>query len=89
MTRAAGRVTALLLAALAAALLSLALLASPATAADETESHGDEATGFGSGQWDGMLLAAGAGLVMGLVAFSMSDPGGIPRVGHGDGHGHH
>ena len=83
MTRAARRAIPALLAVLTAILLSLALAAGPAVAADDAGGdHGTtaEASGFGSGQWDGMLLAAGAGLVMGLLAFAMSRPGEIDRV---------
>ena len=91
MTRAARRAIPALLAVLAAALLSLALFAGPAMAAEESSGdHGEEElTGFGSGQWDGMLLAAGAGVILGVLAFSMSRPGEIHRADdnhapHGD-----
>ncbi len=85
MTRAARRAIPALLAVLAATLLSLALFAGPATAADDAEESGGlgttEATeGFGTGQWDGMLLAAGAGLLMGILVFAMSKPGDIHKV---------
>lgn len=84
MTRAARRAIPALLAVLTATLLSLALLAGPAAAADDAEGdHGitsEQASGFGTGQWDGMLLAAGAGLLMGLLVFAMSRPGDIHRV---------
>ena len=89
MTRAARRAIPALLAVLAAALLSLALFAGPALAADETEEdHGEETTesaeteaaGFGTGQWDGLVLAAVAGVIVGVMAFSMSNPGEIHKV---------
>lgn len=83
MTR-ARRALPALLAVLTAALLSLALFAGPALAADDAEDHGDEktaaASGFGTGQWDGMVLAAGAGLIVGVMAFAMSRPGEIHKV---------
>lgn len=88
MTRAARRATTVLLATLTAALLSLALFAGPALAADDAEEdHGEETTsadeelsGFGTGQWDGLVLAAGAGLIVGALGFAMSRPGEIDRV---------
>ena len=85
MTRAARRAIPALLAVLTATLLSLALMTGPATAADGSgegghveEAHGQ--SGFGSNQWDGMLLAAGAGVILGILAFAMSKPGDIDRV---------
>ena len=81
MTRAAHRVIPAMLAVLTAALLSLTLFAGPAVAADETsEDTGKELTGFGTGQWDGLLLAAGAGVILGGLAFAMSKPGEIHRA---------
>ncbi len=99
MTRAARRATPLLLAALTAMLLSAALLAGPALAADDgvggqaaeeaTQSDAEpvhavarEAEGFGTGMWDGMLLAAVTGMLLGFVVFGMSRPGEIDRAGH-------
>lgn len=81
MTRAACRATTVALAALAATMLSLALLAGPARATEGEEATSgepaEEASGFGSGQWDGLLLTAVAGLVVGGVVFAMSSPGQI------------
>ena len=49
------------------ALTALFLFALPAAAAEETPSP--PAEGFGSGLWDGMLLAAVFGVIMGFVVF--------------------
>ena len=57
-------------------LFATAVLALPAAAA-ETEA---EATGFGSGEWDGLIVTAIAGILLGVWAFAVSDPGGIPRA---------
>lgn len=67
----------LLLAALGASLTSLVLLALPAFA---TEGEEAAAGGFGSGQWDGVLLAVVVGAVLGALVFADADPGGIPRA---------
>lgn len=50
--------------------------------ADEGE-HGDDAkkaTGFGTSKFDALIVAALAGIVMGSVAYGMSNPGDIERV---------
>lgn len=75
------RLPAVLLTALTA-VLCLALFAAPATAADEA-ADGAAAEGFGTGQWDGMILAAIIGTVMAGVTFSMSRPGDIEKVAEG------
>lgn len=93
MTRAARRATALLLAALTALLLSVALLAGPASAADDgvggqaaeeepVHAVAQEAEGFGTGMWDGMMLAAVTGVLLGVAVFGLSSPGEIERDGH-------
>lgn len=76
------RLPAVLLTALAA-VLCLALFAAPATAADEAADEAATAEGFGTGQWDGMLLAAIIGTVMAGVTFSMSRPGDIEKAAEG------
>lgn len=50
------------------------VLALPAAAAET------EATGFGSGQWDGLIVTAVAGILVGILMFAITDPGGIPRA---------
>ena len=82
MTRAALRAIPALLAVLTAALLTLALFTGPAHATEGGEGEHDavEESGFGTGQWDGMLLAAGVGLVIGVVVFASSEPGGIQKA---------
>ena len=83
MTRAALRAIPALLAVLTAALLTLALFTGPAHASEGSEGEHDaveESVGFGTGQWDGMLLAAGVGLVIGIVVFASSEPGGIQKA---------
>ncbi len=75
------RLPAVLLTALAA-MLCLALFAAPAAATEESAAE-PAAEGFGSGQWDGMLLAAIIGTVMAGITFSMSRPGEIERVAEG------
>lgn len=83
MTRALRRVAPLLLAALTASMLLLALLAGPASATEGEEAAdeaAEELTGFGSGQWDGLVLAAITGVVIGGLGYAMSDPGGIHKV---------
>lgn len=85
MTRAARRATTLLLAVLTAVTLAAVLLASPAMAtegAEESDDHSTEAAadGFGAGQWDGLLLAAAFGVILGGITFAMSKPGEIHRV---------
>jgi hypothetical protein len=50
------------------ALTSLLLLALPASATEE-QAPIPPAEGFGAGQWDGMLLAAVFGVIMGVVLF--------------------
>ena len=67
------------LAVLAAALLSLALFAGPAAAAEETQ--GDEATSEGvKGSATGFVYTAIAGVAMGVLVFAMSSPGDIHRA---------
>lgn len=82
------------LTAVSGSVLAVGLLAGPALAAEE-ESHGEETTeehadegddhadegseGFGSGQWDGLIMAAGAAAVMGGLAFASSGPGQIGK----------
>jgi len=60
-------------------LLATVVLTLPA-AATEAEV---EATGFGSGEWDGLIVTVIAGALLGVLVFAVSDPGGIPR---GDAH---
>lgn len=67
----------LLLAGLAASLFSLVALAVPALA---TEGEEAASAGFGSGQWDGVLLAVVVGAILGALMFADADPGGIPRA---------
>lgn len=57
-------------------LLATALLTLPAAAATEGEAE----TGFGSGEWDGLILTVIAGALLGILVFAVSDPGGIPRA---------
>lgn len=70
------------------ALVATVLLTGAATAADTEEDHGEEGThaeeakGFGTNDFDALIVAAGAGVVMGGIAFGMSRPGEIDRVGH-------
>lgn len=61
---------------LATTLVATALLALPAAAAESEAAE----TGFGSGQWDGMIVTAIAGILLGILMFAVSDPGGIPRA---------
>ncbi len=70
------------------ALTSLVLLAVPAFATEETATVTSE--GFGSGQWDGLLLAAILGVVLGLVLFIDAYAGSPDNVhtGH-EGHDGH
>jgi hypothetical protein len=79
------RLLSLLLTVSAVALLSLTLLAGPALAT-ESESHSDTAaettSGFGTGDWDGLVLAMAVGLIVGAGVFATSDPGGIGHGGH-------
>lgn len=84
MTRAARRVTTVMLAALSVSTLSVLVLVDPALAADSEPVHAvaREASGFGTGLWDGMMLAAVFGVVLGFVVFAMSSPGEIHRAGH-------
>lgn len=74
----------LALAALGASLFSLFAVALPALA---TEGEEAAAAGFGSGQWDGVILAAVVGLVLAIALFADADPGGIPGPGEHHGHG--
>jgi len=81
----------------AAALLAVGMLAGPAFAAEETtestgeagdhadesDAHDDEASGFGTGEWDGLILAAFGGLLVGGLAFASSGPG---QIGKSDDH---
>ena len=60
---------------LSLAIASLVLLAVPALAADETEPHVTQQTGFGTGMWDGMLLALIFAVIIGLVVFIESYSG--------------
>lgn len=60
-----------------ASIMLVSLLALPAVAAEGVEAAAD---GFGSGLWDGLILAAIAGAVMGVVAFATSSPGDIHRA---------
>lgn len=73
----------LLLAAVATTLTSLVVVALPALATDGEEVA---AGGFGTGQWDGVILAAIVGLVFAIAMFADADPGGIP--GPDDHHDH-
>lgn len=52
-------------------------LALPALA---TEGEEATASGFGSGDWDGVVLAVVVGLVFAIGMFMDADPGGIPRA---------
>lgn len=72
------RASTVLLAACAA--VALLLTAGPA-AATEGQSTG-AAAGFGTGLWDGMMLAAPFGVLVGVLAFAMSRPGEIHRDDH-------
>ena len=60
----------------ATTLVATAMLALPAAAADSEAAE----TGFGSGQWDGLIVTAIAGILLGILAYAVSDPGGIPRA---------
>lgn len=84
MTRAARRATTLVLAALAALMLSAVALADPALAADNEAVHAvaENASGFGTGMWDGMVMAAVFGVLLGIAVFGMSSPAEIHRGGH-------
>lgn len=55
------------------------LLALPAAAAEE---GAEAAGGFGTGDWDGMILVLAFGIVVGILMFFDSDPGGIPDARH-------
>lgn len=57
-------------------IVASAMLALPAAAAESEAAE----TGFGSGQWDGLIVTAIAGILLGILMFSISDPGGIPRA---------
>jgi hypothetical protein len=59
-----------------ASVMIVSLLALPA-AAEGTEAA---AEGFGTGVWDGLILAAIAAVIMAVVVFAMSNPGEIHRV---------
>ena len=79
------RRTSTVLLAVCAAVLAVAMFAGPATATEGGQSGGaaaQEPAGFGSGQWDGMLLAGVGGVLLGLLVFGMSNPGEIHRHGH-------
>lgn len=52
-------------------LLTLVLVAAPALATEEGAQAASE-SGFGSGQWDGMLLTFAIGIVMGVVVWADS-----------------
>ncbi len=83
MTRASLRAIPALLGVLTAALLTLALFTGPAHATEGGEGETaatEESGGFGTGTWDGMILAAGVGLVIGLVVYASSEPGGIHKA---------
>lgn len=86
MTRAARRATTVMLAALAALSLSAMVLAAPASAAESEAVHAvaQNASGFGTGMWDGMMMAAVLGVLLGVAVFGMSSPGEIHRAGHHD-----
>lgn len=58
--------------------LATVLLTMPA-AATEVDNVAAE-TGFGTGQWDGMIVTAIVGLLLGVLTFMTSDPSGIPRA---------
>ena len=50
-------------------------------AEDEGDDHADdEETGFGTGDFDGTLLAAVVGIALGLVIFGMAKPGEIEKA---------
>lgn len=74
------RRTSILLLATWAAVSTLVLVAGPALAAEGEATS--EASGFGSGQWDGMVLAAIGGFLLGLLVFALSSPGEIHRDTH-------
>lgn len=57
-------------------LVVAAVTALPAAAADDAV----EATGFGSGQWDGLILTMIVGAILGAVMFAIHSPGSIPRA---------
>lgn len=80
------RRTSTVLLAVCAAVLAVAMFAGPATATEGGDSGGDtaaqKAEGFGSGLWDGMVLAGAGGILLGLLVFGMSKPGEIHRAGH-------
>jgi hypothetical protein len=59
-----------------ASVMLVSLLALPAAAEGAEAAAG----GFGTGVWDGMIMAAIAGVIMGIVAFAVSNPGDIHRV---------
>ncbi len=46
----------------------------------EDAAHAEEETGFGTGDFDGTLLAAVVGIVLGLVIFGMAKPGEIEKA---------
>jgi hypothetical protein len=80
---------------LALALTSLYVLALPVLAAGEEEPHVTQETGFGTGMWDGLVLAlvfaAIAGLVVFIDAYSGREDEAMPRQEglHSDSHGGH
>ena len=48
--------------------------------ADESDDHDDEVDGFGTGEWDGLLLAVAGGALVGALAFASSGPGQIKKA---------
>lgn len=70
---------------MAATVFALFVLALPAAATESVETVA--AGGFGTGQWDGLMLVAVAGLLLGLAVFFDADPGGLSKANeHHDDH---
>lgn len=87
------KVAASLLVSLTALLLAIGMLAAPAFAAEDPGDHAedagehadeaDEASGFGTGEWDGLILAAIGAVFVGGFVFASSGPG---EIGKSDDH---
>jgi hypothetical protein len=70
--------------ALVASLLSVVLVASAALATEGgTEQADEDLSGFGAGDWDGLMVTAVVGLAIGIGVFLDAKPG---EIGGGDHH---
>ena len=82
MTRPLLRRASTVLLAACAAVATLLLTAAPAVATEGGGGAAGASEGFGTGLWDGMLLAAPFGILVGVLVFAMSRPGEIHRDAH-------